>query len=458
MKKQVVGYLTPDTVPEESHCRVLRIPADTAWLSTFMGALLPLADPASWQKYGDLSVEEAADAALNVIWDAYTVANQECPLDVRQNEESPCILEKNDGGGWTEFANLQLCPPLVVIGADGTPYISDDGGATYHPAPVEPLPRTPVIGQDSKCLAAANGTAAMAAFYAQVAQYFSNEVLLLVALGGVIALVLALLGLPIALGAAIEAFTELWAVFSSFFSDDFDSDKQDIYRCILFCHSNLVDDVVTFDYDGVLGAVDELWTPISDFNVWTAVHYLLLIIGGDGLQRAGATTSIASADCGDCDCPSGECYEFNFSDGDPGATACVFYGEFSVDHYAESCFGGIGSDAYINVGLHLSQNGSGCPIDHIEIDIEPIVAGCGWEIYGSPTDNDPCTTDLVLLASGTTVSTGIQTVGGFVDGSMYVGVRVITSQTGGCGTTDVNWYAVRIQSSDLAAAGLPANC
>lgn len=67
----ITGYLTPDDVPEDRHCRELLIPNSTQWLSVFMGALLPLVDPASWQQYGTLTPQEAADAALNVIWEAY---------------------------------------------------------------------------------------------------------------------------------------------------------------------------------------------------------------------------------------------------------------------------------------------------------------------------------------------------------------------------------------------------
>lgn len=300
------GYLTPDSVPEDSQCRVLRIPNSTAWLSVFMGALLPLAQSESWQKSGTLTTQEAADAALDVIWNAYTNANQECPLDVRQNEETPCILEKSFDGGetWEEFANLQLCPPLVVIGADGTPYVSDDGGETYHPAPVEALPRTPVEGQDTVCLAAANAVAVFVAAYAQVQDYFGSEVLFLVAVAGIIALILALLGLPIAFGAAVTAFTELWNILSSLTADDFDSDVQHEFQCIIDCNSTLDEEtgIVSVDYTAVLDEVGLRWTPPVGFNIWTAIQYLLTIVGEDGLNRAASTTSIAEAECTDCGC------------------------------------------------------------------------------------------------------------------------------------------------------------
>lgn len=455
MTKTVVGYLTPDAIPEESHCRVLRIPADVTWLSTFMGALLPLADPASWQKYGALTEQEAADEALNVIWDAYNLASQECPLDVRQNEDSPCILEKNDGSGWVEFANLQLCPPLVVIGADGTPYVSDDGGETYHPAAVEALPRVPVEGQDTKCLGAANGTAAMTAFYAQVASYFADDVLLLVALGGIIALILALLGLPLALGAAITAFTELWGVFSSFFADDFDSDKQDIYRCILFCHSTLVGDVVTYDYDSVLGAVDELWTPVTDFNVWTAIHYLLVIIGNDGLQRAGATTSVTEANCSDCaDCPSGECYqqdylESEFTDRVHAYGSTVYT---SGRGYTWGCESG---SSTVNMQTYMSENDAAITYNRVEADIETDIAGYVWTIYGV-TNLDIPTHDQVVLGTGSAVL-GAQIIGAdVVDVTAFYGLQIIISYPDCDHAVDL--HVLRIFSTQLADADLVANC
>lgn len=74
----VKGYLTPDDIPDDSHCRTFKIPNSTQWLSVFMGALLPLIYSESWQEYGDLTPDEAADAALAVIWDAYN--NNTCPL------------------------------------------------------------------------------------------------------------------------------------------------------------------------------------------------------------------------------------------------------------------------------------------------------------------------------------------------------------------------------------------
>lgn len=72
------GYLTPDSLPDGRHCRTFTIPDDVQWLSVFMGALIPLIYPESWRKYGLLDPDEAADAMLQVIWDAYENDTGQC--------------------------------------------------------------------------------------------------------------------------------------------------------------------------------------------------------------------------------------------------------------------------------------------------------------------------------------------------------------------------------------------
>lgn len=76
----VKGYLTPDNLPEDRHCRTFKIPNDVQWLSVFMGALLPLIYSENWQEYGELTPDEAADEMLAVIWDGYN--NNDCPAPI----------------------------------------------------------------------------------------------------------------------------------------------------------------------------------------------------------------------------------------------------------------------------------------------------------------------------------------------------------------------------------------
>lgn len=72
-----IGYLTPDSVPATTVCRVLLIPDDVAWMAIVTGALSALITPDAWQKYGTLSPEECADRMLQML-DEFTF-NGECP-------------------------------------------------------------------------------------------------------------------------------------------------------------------------------------------------------------------------------------------------------------------------------------------------------------------------------------------------------------------------------------------
>lgn len=60
----MVGYLTPDTIPADTLCRVLFIPNDLDWLAQVTGALQELTFPASWTKFGAVTPEDAAAAMV----------------------------------------------------------------------------------------------------------------------------------------------------------------------------------------------------------------------------------------------------------------------------------------------------------------------------------------------------------------------------------------------------------
>jgi hypothetical protein len=108
------GYLTPDNLPEDSQCRILQIPNDVQWLSVFMGALLALAYPENWQEWGELTQQEAADAALDVIWNAYE--NSYCSLDVTapywDDDSDVAAISTPNSQAW--FGELHFSDPTWV--------------------------------------------------------------------------------------------------------------------------------------------------------------------------------------------------------------------------------------------------------------------------------------------------------------------------------------------------------
>jgi len=288
----VDGYLTPDNVPEDSQCRMLKIPNSTAWLSVFMGALYPLTLPESWQQYGTLTPEEAAQAALNVIWDAYDVANQDCYGNCSLPVSGSRILRLNtitgkleelDLGEWTTPAGDYAVPPIT--------------------------PREGGTPADQRCLAAANAAHVLELLYESITDSISSELEVAEALTAMIEAFIAAVGwefAPIAAGLAavfLVVFAVVYAVVALIGADLWDSTFTDVLVCALYNCSSNTDGVVTFDWPCVQNAL-AAGTDALNFDqlrLFNQLNFIIQVIGGaDGLNLAGATTAITSATC---DCP-----------------------------------------------------------------------------------------------------------------------------------------------------------
>jgi len=65
------GYPTPDTLPEDTACRVFRVPASDEWLGVLMWAAEQLTKPENWYDWGSYSPQDAADAWEAIVEQAY---------------------------------------------------------------------------------------------------------------------------------------------------------------------------------------------------------------------------------------------------------------------------------------------------------------------------------------------------------------------------------------------------
>ena len=285
------------------------------WAAYLLGALEPLRWDDLWQG-SDLAAKEHVLGQVQALMFALT-GEGSCDMlvDVRQNTGSPCLLQKTDDGEtWVTFANLQKCPPKLRLGPTGGTEYSTDDGETWTPIDTPPIPvRVPVEGQDDKCLAAANAVEVMRQTWLEFDRLFGTGATPYVIAAGIISLLAIIIFYPPAFAAVLVFFLELYALMSSITGDDFDSDKQDELRCILYCASEITDGVVTFNFSEVYDQVHSMWTPVVNYNVWTAMDYLLNIVGSDGLNRAGATTAVTEATCDCVDCPAEWCYVFDFT-------------------------------------------------------------------------------------------------------------------------------------------------
>ncbi len=61
-----MGYLTPETIPADTICRVLFIPNDEQLLANVLGAVRELTFPSNWQPFGAVTPENAAAAMFDM--------------------------------------------------------------------------------------------------------------------------------------------------------------------------------------------------------------------------------------------------------------------------------------------------------------------------------------------------------------------------------------------------------
>lgn len=61
-----MGYLTPETLPTGTTCRVLIMPDDEQIIANITGALEVLLSPEAWTPYGAVTPENAANSLVDM--------------------------------------------------------------------------------------------------------------------------------------------------------------------------------------------------------------------------------------------------------------------------------------------------------------------------------------------------------------------------------------------------------
>jgi len=308
-----------DLTPAGERCVILYIPDDVEWIATFWGFLFGMAKPYNFEN-------DTAHSALVVaekwkqIWFAARAlfdGGDNCMWleNVRQNEETPCILEKTfDGDTWESFANLKLCPPQVRINRGVMQWFNPGTGlwenvpdtgderedGTYDPPwPPESVP----VGESAECLSAENILATYSTVMTQaragvIAGQFA--VAISATISGILGIfipqaiistiALALAGIALDLGEAG-------------LNDLLDSDTLEILRCNLYNHAETDGSFTASGYNDFYSELSADFTSLK----LTALQLYFDMLGPVGLSRQGAANDISTADCAACE---QWCYEW----------------------------------------------------------------------------------------------------------------------------------------------------
>jgi len=290
-------YLTLDEIPEGRLCRPLFIPDDTLWLALFSGALTELTFPYNYVQFGTLTPQEMADACTEVIEQWYEDICGTCELP-----DGDKIMRLNEDNIWQELIDGVWQEPT---------------GDYYIPPPAA---REEPTAEERRCLAAANATNVLFVMYEELTDLFGEALGTIEALadwaGFIGAAIIPGLGLAVRalLTIGVIAFKEVFD-FTEFITADFwTSTFTDNMRCTLYECSTDTAGVVTFDFDcaweRIKGQIQWLDPTIASAALAGQVLFMLNSIGAQGLNLAGATTAIETADCSECGVL--HCYELNF--------------------------------------------------------------------------------------------------------------------------------------------------
>lgn len=243
------------------------------------------------------------------------------PFDVRQRPGAPCTLDKTTDGGetWQAWANLRLCPPrLRTNPVTGELEYTTDEGETWTPFDRPDVPPRSETGNDALCLAAANAVNVLVSLHFEVAAKISVPTGLLVA-GAIAGLLISILFVPFSVAVILAILSGGGLlIFAALPFGAFTQQIQDELKCILYCNASQdAGGVVTFDFAAVKSAVQ---ANIQPLNMWAGLDKYLDIIQADGLNRAGATTGITTANCSACECDPTWCYTFDFRSSAAGWT------------------------------------------------------------------------------------------------------------------------------------------
>jgi len=302
-----VGYLTLDEIPSGRLCRPLFIPDDAMWLALFGGALTELTLAYNYQQFGTLTPQEMADACAEVINQWYEDMCGDCVLPDGQP-----VLRLGEGGHVEQLINGEWQEPT---------------GDYYLPPPAARTEPTP---EERKCLAAWNAANVLKLMYEEITDAYGTGLGNLEAIAAIgtwlAGAVLAALGLAmpalalLALAAWQAGFEIVEFVTADFWTSAFD----DNIRCALLRSAIDTDGVVTFDWvklnNELLFQIDWFDPTAGSFSLAAQVRWMMTQIGIEGVNLAGATTGITSADCDDC--VTYWTYIWHFED-DPGNWAIL---------------------------------------------------------------------------------------------------------------------------------------
>jgi len=277
-------YLTPDTPPEDTVCRILRIPNDPFWLSIVDGALSSLIFAYNFEAHGDYGPDDTAER-FTQMYDDFQA--QSC-----EDIMSGCCYDTVE----------------TRVNEDGSIEISINGG-DWEPSPNDPrvtgvsLPPPTMDTHHTKCDSATNArqhiedlNLAHSEAMATATTVFELVAVIAVEIA---ALLFAPEAAPILIPILLATVPALFALGQTAFDAYWTSDNYDIVLCSFYC--NILSDG-TFDETAYNAVLSDIGAKLPAGVPRDMLYRDLVAMGRKGLNNIASYGSSADADCSSCVC------------------------------------------------------------------------------------------------------------------------------------------------------------
>jgi len=285
-------FLTPPTLPEDTQCRGLVLPASKEWLGIFSDALLATTYAYNYEQVNstDLTPDAVAQACYQIYlaWLESTCGGGGCTLP---DLDSPIYRRNPTTGKWEYLNNGVWEEPT---GENAIP---------------DPAPREEPTEAEKQCGAASNAAHVLRELYSSILASYDEFVAPAVNQANIAFDVAVIVGSQFGpVSASFLALSDFaWTVFTQALTeitnDDWSDEFEQLLVCILQSASSVDEDgAVTFNFFDVNSNLVGFILPVIDefVRVRWQVWYLLQMIGEQGLNVAGGTTAV-EGDCITCD-------------------------------------------------------------------------------------------------------------------------------------------------------------
>lgn len=306
------GYILPNPIDGERICVTVNVPNVPEHRQAFAGALLTLTRWYTWQRDDAHTAAQVAriwEIIVRNVLAQLDSGGSDCGetiMDVRQNAENPCILEKSlNGVTWEPFANLLLCSPDSIIERydpdTGEKEVSYDGGETWENGQAhDPRYNSPLFAPITGTCAESNSIVRMVQeIIIQTVDDINLGLAAAYVLSAILGLVVTVLTAGAAAPLALALITTITALGTAAVNAALTNAVWEDFRCIVYETIGGATTITPAHFETIKSRIPEIGDAIAE----AAIYAAFVQLGPAGMHNAATLGMAANGISPTCDCP-----------------------------------------------------------------------------------------------------------------------------------------------------------